>query len=309
MGGTRTTGRLRKWRPRRQTTSPRAASTRARWLLTAVLPVLIWSSAVIAADTAREILDRQKRLDDTERHWNDRYQRLKMHIVLAGGKTLERELDVYERRYANDEQKAIVFLRAPAEIKGTALLAFTHRAKAAEQWLYLPAYKRAREISPDARNERFVSSDLTYNDIDILTELPTWSESDATSRLRGEETLDGTPCYVIERAPTRAGVAYERIVVWLGRDDLVARQLEFYSRAAPSGWLNGLAGGSGSDEPSKRIRQHDIRTVGAIPVAYRVDVENVETGGTTTIDLTDVQFNQNLPDDLFTQRALERGGK
>src|SRR4029453_6199543 len=78
----------------------------------------------------------------------------------------------------------------------------------------------------------------------------------------------------------------------LGKNDLVPRQLEFYEDAA---------------EPKKRLQQSEVRAVGAIPVAHDVEVKTVAAGTRTDIDISDVQFNQKLNPDLFTQRALERG--
>ncbi|HLK12019.1 MAG TPA: outer membrane lipoprotein-sorting protein [Candidatus Binatia bacterium] len=246
------------------------------------------------AETARQILDRAKQLDDTTRHWDDRHQRMKLTITDRRGGERVRELEVYERRYPGDEQKAILFFLAPAEVKGTAFLAFTHRGKPADQWLYLPELKRVRQITANIRNESFVGTDLSYHDLDLITEMPSWTEADARSKLRGEEPIDGTPCHAIELTPQREDIGYKKIVAWLATDDLVARQLEFYGEDAA---------------PVKRIHQSDVQAQGAIPVAHHVHVETLAAGTKTEIDISDVQFNQGLEDDLFTQHRLERGGR
>ena len=63
---------------------------------------------------------------------------------------------LYERRMPGDERQSIVFFEAPAEVKGTGFLAYTHKSRPAEQWLYLPALQRVRQISRRSRNESFV---------------------------------------------------------------------------------------------------------------------------------------------------------
>jgi outer membrane lipoprotein-sorting protein len=264
---------------------------------------LLWGLAALglflgprarAAETARQILDRAKQLDDTVRHWTDRHQRMKLTITDRRGGERVRELEVYERRYPGDEQKTILFFLAPAEVKGTAFLAFSHHGKPADQWLYLPELKRVRQITANIRNESFVGTDLSYHDLDLVTEMPSWTEADARSKLRGEEPIDGTPCHAIELVPQREDIGYRRILVWLATDDLLARQLEFY----------------GDDPvPVKRIRQSDVVAQGAIPVAHHVHVETPAAGTKTEIEISDVQFNQGLEDDLFTQHRLERGAR
>jgi outer membrane lipoprotein-sorting protein len=265
--------------------------------VSARLAVLVLACEVLASlawgGTAREILDRRKALDDTTRHWEDRHQKMKLTIVDRRGSERVREIDVFDRREPDDEQKTILFFLAPAEVKGTGFLAFTHKSRAADQWLYLPELQRVRQITARTRNESFMGTDLSYHDLDLIQEMTSWTEADARSSLRPEETVDGTPTHVIELVPQREDIGYKRIVLWLGRDDLVPRKLELFEDRA---------------EPKKRIVQGDVRTVGAIPVAHRIDAATPDEGSHTAITIADVQFDQKLDPDLFTQRALERGG-
>jgi len=185
-----------------------------------------------------------------------------------------------------------VFFGSPPEVKGTAFLAITHKGKPADQWLYLPELQRVRQITSTARTQSFVGTDLTYHDLDILTEMTSWTEDDAASSLRADETVDEVACHVVELAPKRDDITYKKIVLWLGKSDLVPRRLEFFGDEA---------------EPTKRITQRDIRKVGPIPVAYQTKVETPASGSSTDVVVVETQFNQKLDDDAFTQRALEQG--
>jgi outer membrane lipoprotein-sorting protein len=260
--------------------------------LALTIALLLFATQGLTVQTAREILDRRKALDDGERHWVDRTQKLVFKIVDRRGGTRTRELELSEKRYPGDERKSIVFFSTPPEVKGTAFLAFTHRGKPADQWLYLPELQRVRQITSNARTEKFVGTDLSYRDLDILSEMTSWTEADAPSSLRGEDTVDGVACHVVDLAPKREDIGYEKITLWLGRDDLVPRRLEFFDDAA---------------EPTKRIHQSDIRKVGAIPVAYLTKVETPAAGTATDVVVVETKFDQRLPDDAFTQRALEQG--
>jgi outer membrane lipoprotein-sorting protein len=262
-------------------------------LAVAVMLVAGLAGAARAAETARQILDRRKALDDTTRHWDDRHQKMKLTIVDRRGGERVREMDLFDRREPGDEQKTILFFLAPAEVKGTGFLAFTHKGRSADQWLYLPELQRVRQITARTRNESFMGTDLSYHDLDLIQEMTAWTEDDARSSLRPEEAVDGTPTHAIELAPQREDIGYKKILLWLGREDLVPRRLEFYEDGA---------------EPKKRVAQSAIEPVGAIPVAHHVEVTTPTSGSHTVIEITDVQFNQKLDSDLFTQRYLERGG-
>jgi len=254
--------------------------------------LVAWAPLVHGAESARAILDRRKALDDTTRHWTDRQQRMRFLIVGGSGGERRRELSVYERRYPDDEIKSVVFFHTPAEVKGTALLAFTHKGRQGEQWLYLPALARVRVISGSARREKFVGTDLTYHDLDLIQEMTSWTEEDAQSKLLGDGELGGIAVHNIELAPRREDIGYRKIVLALGRDDLVPRLIEFYEDG---------------DAPLKRITQSEVRNVGPIPVAHRIEVQTPAAKSSTTIDVSEVKFDQDLKDDLFTQRTLERG--
>ena len=261
--------------------------------LAIMIAASICAGALRAEESARQILDRRKALDDTTRHWTDRHEKLTFRISGRGSERV-RELELYDRREPGDEQKTILFFLAPAEVKGTAFLAYTHKGRPADQWLYLPELQRVRQITARTRNESFVGTDLTYHDLDLLQEMTSWSEDDAASRLRGDEAVDGVASHVIELAPKREDIGYKRIVLWLGTDDLVPRRLEFYEDGT---------------EPKKRLTQSDVRSIGKIPVAHHLVVETPGAGTRTVIDTADVQFDQGLEADLFTQRYLERGGR
>lgn len=257
-----------------------------------LLAALVLVAPAVGAETARQILDRRKALDDGERHWDDRRQTLKFRITDRHGGERTLDLVLSERRYPGDERKAVVFFLSPPEVKGTSFLAFNHKGKPADQWLYLPELQRVRQITSNTRTQSFVGTDLSYRDLDILTEMTSWTEADAASSLRGEETVDGVACHVIDLVPNREDIGYKKIALWIGRDDLVPRRLEFYGDEA---------------DPAKRIAQRDIRMVGAIPVAYETKVETPGAGTSTAITTVDTTFNQHLDDDTFSQRALEQG--
>ncbi len=137
-----------------------------RTVLAAVLTAGWLSPA--QAESGRELLDRAKQLDDTSRNWKDRSQEMRLTIRDGGGKQRQRDLTVLTKRQAAGEEKAITFFSGPPEVKGTAFLQWTHPGRDDEQWLYLPEFRRTRQISSRLRDESFVGTDFTYRDLEIL---------------------------------------------------------------------------------------------------------------------------------------------
>jgi outer membrane lipoprotein-sorting protein len=259
-------------------------------VLVGLLSVALYSHSA-AAVSAREILDKMKVLDDTTRRWTDRTQRMTLIVHDPSGPERRRELTVYTKRYTGDEEKNIVFISAPAEVRGVALLQWSHRGSDDDQWLYLPELKRTRQIAARLRDESFVGTDFTFRDLQILSDLPRWTEGEATSRLSGTDTAGGSPCHLIELSPTQ-GIPYGRIVLCLDSAKLLPRKLDFYNR-------DGLH--------VKALALDDVRDVGAIPTAHRLEMRDVKKGSHTVVQLSHIAYDSGLADDLFTQRYLERG--
>jgi len=252
------------------------------------------ATPAVAADSARAILDRARTLDDTTRKWTDRVQRMTLTIHDASGGSRQRDLEVFTKRFPGGAERAVSFFLAPREVAGVGFLQWSRPDADAEQWLYLPELKRTRQIAARLRDERFMSTDFSYRDLDILAEFQRWPEASAPARLTGEDTVDGRVTDVIELRPTLDGMSYSRIVVWMDRTDLTPRRLEFRD---------------GDDAVVKTVSLADIRPVGAIPTPHRLEIRTTATGTRTVVDLPQVAYDTNLEDDLFTQRALERGGR
>src|SRR5215470_18058124 len=95
----------------------------------ALVTLLALALPALGAETARQILDRRKALDDGARHWEDRHQKVAFKIHDRRGGERSRDLELSEKRYPGDERKVVVFFLSPPEVKGTGFLAFNHKGK------------------------------------------------------------------------------------------------------------------------------------------------------------------------------------
>jgi outer membrane lipoprotein-sorting protein len=251
--------------------------------------------AVAAAEDggARPLLDAVKHLNQTTRKWTDRVQQMKLTIVDRRGGTVHRELEVLTKRYGDDASRSIMFLRAPAAVRGIGFLQWIAPGEPDRQWLYLPALKRTRQISGGQRTDSFVGTDFSYEDLSVTADVLDWGEDSAHAALQGSETIDGHVCDVIElTTKPAADVSYGKIRLWLGRDDQVVRKYEF---------------ADADGQVAKTLQLSDIRTISGIPAAYRLEMRNQRSGSHTLVELDELQYNTGLDDDVFTQRRLEKG--
>ena len=268
-------------------------STETRILLAAVL-VGSMVSVARATDGAREILHERRRLYETTYAWSDQHQVLRVTMVGRDGREQVRVLEIYERRYGDGDRRTLLTFLAPDALKGTAMLSRLRTGGAGERWLYLPKLRRVRRIAAPISDESVLGTDLTNRELDLMQAMVKWTESDTRATLRGDALIGGTRTYVLELVPRAQEGEYERLVLWVGTDDLVMRQLELY----------------GADTAvTKRIRQTEVAFVGTVPVASHVEVENPRSGTRSAFDVLTMEFDKGFPEDMFNLSFLEGTGR
>jgi hypothetical protein len=239
-----------------------------------------------AALGASDILDARERRYATTYVWSDQRQVMRVMTIDARGSRQERTIELYERRYADGSRKTLLVFRAPDDVKGTAVLSQERAGGARERWLYLPRQQRARRFAGAMHDEGLMGTDLTAGEIDLIRETLGWTGASVQPVLRGTLRLDGADAHALE--VTNAG-GYQRVVLWVGIDDLVMRQLELYGADAAM---------------LKRIRQSDVRFVGRVPVPRRLEAENPKAGTRSVFEVLEVELDTGFPDDVFSLPLL-----
>lgn len=258
-----------------------------------ILAALALAPPVAFGQTARELLDRAKVVNDA-RERKDSSQKIKMTLFDSRGRQRIRDLETHAKRYGHRERKSITFFLSPPEVKGVGFLAWSHPDHDDDQWLYLPALKRVRQIGGSTRKQSFQGSDFSYDDLQIFDDIRDWTEAEATSKLLREgEREGGVPCAVIELVPHRTDYEYSRFVLWLDRVAATFRRIEFYDTR------DGLL--------LKTLTLSEWQTIDGVPTAQHVEMANHKKGTKTIVELSEVRYNRGLSDEGFTARALERG--
>lgn len=280
----RATGRLRECVLAR--TTRRVAST-----IAAAATVFAWSAAGaalgprVAAD-ATAILDARRQLYAGAYAWSDQHQVLRVTTYDAAARARERTVELFERRYGDGTRKAVLTFLAPDDVKGMAVLSQERVGGAPERWLYLPRQRKARRFAGQMKDEGLLGTDLTAAELDLMRDSLTWSAAEVHPKLRGAERVLDVDAYALEVAEQHG---FARIVLWLGADDLVLRQLELSDDGT---------------SVAKRIRQGDLRFVGRVPVPGRVEVESPRAGTRSVFELVEVEVDRGFSDDVFSLPLL-----
>lgn len=156
--------------------------------------------------------------------WNNFKAYANMVLTDRHGQRSIRELQMQSIEQDSDGDKILIVFRQPGDIKGTALLSYTHINKPDEQWLYLPALKRIKRIASNNKSGPFVGSEFAYEDISG-EELKKY-----TYIYLRDESFQAVDCFVVERYPIDASSGYARQIVWYDKAEYRIQKIEFYEK-------------------------------------------------------------------------------
>lgn len=232
---------------------------------------------------ARQIQDR-----DTGR---DSRADMRMRLFDRQGRVRERALTIHSLRRAAGDRTLLRF-SYPNDIKGTGFLVWEHPGADDERFLYLPALGRVRRIAGEEKQESFVGSDLSYEDIggrDLADYTYAFTDPNATWT-----APDGSrqAAWALESRARDRGAAYPRSVSLVLKDRFIVVHSDIFNQR------------------NERAKVFDVRRLERIDGIWTVmdlAVVNERDRTRTELTTTSVRYNTGLTEDDFTRRQLEQG--
>ena len=218
---------------------------------------------------------------------NDVQSELTMILINSRGDRRERVIKQYFKDYGGEEKKTLFFI-SPADVRNTSFMNWSYEDEDRDddQWIYLPALKRVKRISSDIKNDHFMGSDFTYDDLGSRH-----PSKDLHTLLR-EETQDGEKIYVVESVPKEEDSIYSRTITWVIQDKWIGLKKEFYDR---------------DGELLKLLTVKKCEKIGDYWILTGIEMHNVQKNHTTRMELKNVRIDKGVSDDMFTERMMRRG--
>ena len=211
---------------------------------------------------------------------------VKMILKNKHGQESTREIRSRTLEVDGDGDKSMTIFDKPRDVKGTALLSFTHKEGPDDQWLYLPALKRVKRIASDNKSGPFMGSEFAYEDISSQ------EVEKYTYKFLRDDTLDGMDVFVFERYPVDKKSGYTRQVIWMDKEHYKERKIEFYDRK--DSLLKTLMFSDYNQYLDQYWRAHDMH------------MENHQTGKSTRLLQSNYQYRNGLTDRDFDKNSLKR---
>jgi outer membrane lipoprotein-sorting protein len=242
--------------------------------------------ALYAQSPEQKGLDIAKAADAYDAGFVDFTANMIMTLTNRKGETSKRQIRIRTLEVTGDGDKSMSIFDEPADVKGTAMLTYSHGLEPDDQWLYLPAIKRVKRISSRNKSGPFMGSEFAFEDIGSQE-----VEKYSYKWLRDEACGDWQ-CHVLERTPAYEYSGYSRQLVWLDKEAYRLARVEFYDRK--NELLKVLEAAA-----YQQYLGHYWR-----PGVMQMD--NKQNGKATTLEWTDYQFKTGLSEGDFNPQTLKR---
>ncbi|MCG8052527.1 MAG: outer membrane lipoprotein-sorting protein [Candidatus Thiodiazotropha taylori] len=255
--------------------------------LSLILATLLLTPAVTLAMTAEERgLEIAKEVDSRDTGFHDFKASMTMLLKNRHGEESLRDMRNQTLEVEDDGDKTLVVFDEPRDVKGTALLSFSHKVGDDDQWLYLPALKRVKRIASRNKSGPFMGSEFAYEDISSQ------EVEKYTYKFIEESEHDGAASYLVERYPVDPNSGYTRQQMWVDKARYIPIKIDYYDRK--NVLLKTLV--------FRGYQQY-------LDQYWRADemfMENHQTGKSTLLTWKQYDFRSGLTDADFNKNSLKR---
>jgi hypothetical protein len=256
----------------------------------AFLPLAQAPVALADDAKAREIMTKADERDDGDNRVSD------MQMVLIDKQKNERVRTIrsFTKDFGKDTYRAMFFLE-PADVQNTAFLTYDYKDanKDDDQWLYLPALRKSKRIASSDKSGSFMGSDFTYSDMTSI------QLEDYDFSLVKEIEVDGHKAWVIQALPRNDDVVKE---TGYTKSLHIVRQDNYVIIRAVH-W----------EDRGNRLKYMDVRNLEQIDNIWTpTEIHMTTKAGKnvlhkTILNFNNTEYNNELSENLFTVRQLEKG--
>ncbi len=254
-------------------------------IVVSLITLLLLTITADARDAAKGLAI-AKEMKARDLGWIDTNADTQMILRSPDGRESVREIRIKTLEVQDNGDKALTVFDEPKDVAGTAFLSFSNIEGPDDQWIYLPALKRVKRIATRNKSGPFMGSEFAFEDMTSFE-----IEKYQFNYLR-DEKYKGQDMFVVEQIPTDKYSGYSKQIAWVDKEHYRTYQIEFYDR---------------KDALLKILTMDDYQLYEEkYWRALRADMDNYQTGKSTTLLTRDIRFKEGLDEKDFDKNALRR---
>ena len=184
--------------------------------------------------------------------------------------------------YADSSDKSFIEFLSPPRDKGSRILKINDIVK-----VYFPSAERVMRLSGHMLRQSMMGSDFSYED---MTEKSRKMREQYTAEIKGEETIDNSPCYILVMTSKLEKQTYFTRKSWVDKERFIVLKEELYAK---------------SGKLLKVLRVEEVKAFGDRVYPTVVTLENkLRKDSQTQMVLKKVEFDIAIPGEIFSERQL-----
>jgi outer membrane lipoprotein-sorting protein len=219
-------------------------------------------------------------LEKVDRNMSSGNRIIESEMIISGKRTSR---TITAKTWSEGSKKSFTEYLSPASEKGTKMLKLE-----GQLWIYSPETDRTIQISGNMLRQSVMGSDLSYEDMMDDRKL----QDIYDEKIIGNELIDGRNTLIIELTAKVEDVAYFSQKMWVDEEHYVPLKQEQYAK---------------SGQLLKKLEYSNVKNIQGrwfpTTVVYK---DMLKDGKGTEFKITSIQFDQAIPDYIFTKAALKQ---
>ncbi len=213
--------------------------------------------------------------------------RASMEIVDDQDRTRSRVLTILRKNVGEESQKYYAYFHEPSQLERMVFLVWTAAGmEDDDRWLYMPATDMQQRISGRQKRNSFAGTDFTYED--MTGRHPDQDEFEYL----GTDEVDERPVYVIKGEPRDPDlVEFSYYEMYIDQETKLPLKGEFYDP---------------QEELHRTLRLPEFEEIDGYYTPTLQVAENHSTGSKTTAEMSNIEYNLGIGEDIFAERYLRR---
>lgn len=216
-----------------------------------------------------------RRIFDIADHFNSPQKDLLMfaRLTLKSGATASDTRKVIIREIKEGELSRIMFRFTDSLKRGLTFLTIENRVGDDDQYLFVPAIGRPRQIASQDRQNNFEDTDLTNEDLGGL-------KLDQYTFKRGSDTdLKDRPCYKVTAMAKAGDARFPKRIYWFDQQTFLPLQIKVYNR---------------DNKLQRVIVAGDVQAIGGIHLPFKTVARDLLEDHTTILEIARAEVDSGI---------------
>jgi negative regulator of sigma E activity len=192
----------------------------------------------------------------------------------------------FQRKHTKDGEASYLEVAAPPNLENTRFLFIERGREGSLQYIYTPTFRRTIRVGGEARRQSFLGSEFNVSDL-IMPDVGAFQFN-----IVGEDEVGGRRCKLVESLPLNpADEPYSKVVMAVDPSDLLIMRTQFF------------------DQKGRLLKVWTVDKLEKVdgywtPLVH--SVANVQDKTRSKLEINEIRYNTDIPDEVFTKPHLER---